>query len=349
MRRGGGGIGEVLDLEAESDRRVAAEHADLAEIDAVGEADHAALRRMVEEEQREADARKDHEQRGREEEDRDGEQARGREEAATDDAAAPEDARDVDGEARAIARALAVVALDLATEVAEHERARRDDEEADEAEAVREAAAEDRAGDEVQQREDDDLLVVRGAAPRGEADDLEDGGELDGDVERRPTGEEANALDREERERPDGREVTERGSVLPGLRHREGEGEADEHERGRPRRHRARVDDGEHAERRERVGHDAVDEAEPHVGRAPSRCRLACLASSAAFSVGGFGGDGGAGAGAGSDGAGRSDGQFLRRRVGRARGRRPRRARGSGGAGRRPSSGRRERLRRRSS
>ena len=90
------------------------------------------------------------------------------------------------GRPGAIARALAVVALDLAAQVAEHERARRDDEEAEEAEAVGEAAAEHGAGDEVEQREDDDLLVVRGAAPRGEADDLEDGGELDGDVERGP-------------------------------------------------------------------------------------------------------------------------------------------------------------------
>ena len=46
------------------------------------------------------------------------------EKRAVDDAAAAQDARNVDGQPRAIARALPVVALDLAAQVAEHERAR---------------------------------------------------------------------------------------------------------------------------------------------------------------------------------------------------------------------------------
>ena len=214
----GGGSAQVRDLEAQGERRVVAQHADLAEVDVVGEADHAPGARMTEEQEREADAREQDEEGRREDENRDREQAGGREEAAPDDAPATQDARHVDGQAGAVARALAVVALDLAAEVAEHERAGRDDEEAEEAEPVGEAAAEHRAGDEVEEREDDDLLVVRGAAARGEPDDLEDRGELDGDVERESPREQAAALDRQQNERGDGREVAESRASLPALR-----------------------------------------------------------------------------------------------------------------------------------
>jgi len=100
---------------------------------------------------------------------------------------------------------LPIVALDLASQVAEHQRAGCDDEEAEEAEPVGETAAEDRPGDEVKQGQDDDLLVVRSATPRGEANDLEQSGELDGDVERRAPGEQPSALHQKEQEREDER------------------------------------------------------------------------------------------------------------------------------------------------
>ncbi len=106
-----------------------------------------------------------------------------------DDAATAKDARDVDRKSRAIAGALAVVALDLATQVAEDEGAGRDDEKAEEADPVGEAAAEYGAGHEVEESENDDLLVVRGAPTRGEAHDLEQGRELDRDVQGRAPGE----------------------------------------------------------------------------------------------------------------------------------------------------------------
>ena len=149
----------------------------------IGESDHATVRGVVQEQERKADAWEEDEERRGEEEDRDREQARREEKLPPDDAPASQDARDVDGQTRAVARALAVVSLDLAAQVAEDERARRDDEEPEEAESVREAPAENGAGHEVKEREHDDLLVVRGPPPRREADDLEHRGELDGDVE----------------------------------------------------------------------------------------------------------------------------------------------------------------------
>ena len=124
----------------------------------------------------------------------------------------------VDGQPRAIARALAVVALDLAPQMAEHERAGRDDQEPEEAEAVGQAPAEHRSGDEVQQGQHDDLLVVGRAASGREADDLQERRELDGDVEREATGEEASAFDDQEYERRDGREVAQGRAPLPALR-----------------------------------------------------------------------------------------------------------------------------------
>src|SRR5262249_38248230 len=163
------------------------------------------------------------EEKGGEDEDRDREEAGRGEELTPDDAAAPEDARDVDGEAGAIARPLSVVPFDLAAEVGEDGGAGGDDEESEEADAGREPAAEHGAGDEMEKREDDDLLVVRCAASGGEADDLEERGELDGDVEGRRVPGEAHELADEEGQRADGRDVAEERAVLPALRHREGE------------------------------------------------------------------------------------------------------------------------------
>src|SRR5262249_12352888 len=154
-------------------------------------------------------------------EDGDAEEAGRAEKAAPDDAPAAEDARDVDGEAGAITRALAVVPFDFAAEMTEDERARGYDQEAEEAEPVRQAAPENRAREETQEREDDDLLSVGGAEASREADDLEEGRELDGDVEGGSAGSEAGALNDEEGERPDRRHVTEGGLRLPALRNGE--------------------------------------------------------------------------------------------------------------------------------
>ncbi len=257
-------LGQVGDLEAHRQRRVAAEDADLAEIDAAGEADHPPGVAPVHQQEREADAREEHEEQRGEGEDRDREQAGDGEERAADDAPRAEDARHVDGEAGAIARALAVVALDLAAEVAEHEGARRDDEHAEEAEPVAEAAAEHGAGDEVQQREDDDLLVVRGSLARGQANDLESGGELDEHVEHVGVEEDAADLHAEHDQQRAGVEVPQRRVPLPRLAHRERRDQAEDDRRAHPAVELPAEHQRQHPERRERVGHHAVDEAEPH-------------------------------------------------------------------------------------
>ena len=63
-------IRQVAELEAQRDGRVVAEHTDVPEVDVVGEADHAARPRVIEQEQRQPDAREEHEQGRREEQDR---------------------------------------------------------------------------------------------------------------------------------------------------------------------------------------------------------------------------------------------------------------------------------------
>ena len=171
--------------------------------------------------------------------------------------------------------------------MAEDERARRDDEEAEEAEAVGEAAAEHRSGDEVKEREDDDLLIVGRPAPRRDPDDLEHRRELDRDVERRLADGQADPFDEEEGEGADGRDVAQERLRLPFLGDGERQGESDEEDDVRLGGHLCGAHDGEDAERREQIGHHAVDEAEPHD------------AASARGDFGGALGAGGVGAGDG--------------------------------------------------
>ena len=211
------------------------------------EADHPAGAGVAQQEERQPDAREEDEENGREEENGHREQAGRRQKPPADDAPAAKDARHVDGEAGAIAGPLPVVALDLSPEVAQHERARGDDEETEEAEAVREAAAEHRSGDEVEERQDDDLLVVRRAAPGGQADHLEERRELDGDVEREAARQEPPALDRQENERRGGREVAHGRPALLALGDRDGDREADEQDDVRPEAQRRGAHDREHA------------------------------------------------------------------------------------------------------
>src|SRR5262249_21627723 len=147
------------------------------------------------------------EETGREPEDGNRKEARGDEKAAIHDAPAAQDAWYVDGQPGSVARALPVVAFDFAPEMTQDERTRRDHEKTEKAETVAEPAADDGAGDEVEESEDDDLLIVGGAAPRGEADDLEGGGEFDRELEDARAGEEAPELHDEESDRCDGREA----------------------------------------------------------------------------------------------------------------------------------------------
>jgi hypothetical protein len=148
--------------------------------------------------------------------------------------------------------------------VAERERARRDDQHAEEAQAVADPAAEDRARDQVQEREQDDLLVVRGASTRGEADDLEHRGELDQDVEHARAQHDAGNLEREDDEDDRRVDVLEPGATQPRLGREHGEREAREERAARPPGELAAQDQRDHAQGRERVGHDPMDEPEPH-------------------------------------------------------------------------------------
>ena len=189
-----GRVGQVLYLEAQRDGRVVAQHADVAEVDVLREADHAAGVGMIEQEEREADAREENEERRREEQDGHREEARRREKTSPDHAPAAENPRDVDREPGPVASPLAVVPLHLAAQVAEHQGSRRNDQEPEEADAVGQPAAEHRPRHEVQEREHDDLLVVGGPAPGRQSHDLEEGRELHRDVERRAAGEEAGGV-----------------------------------------------------------------------------------------------------------------------------------------------------------
>ena len=89
---------------------------------------------------------------------------------------------------------MAIVAFDLAPEVGEDERSWSDDEEPEETEPVGEPTAEHGAGDEMEEREDDDLLVVGGTATRRDADDLKERGELDHHVDRGLSGDASHGL-----------------------------------------------------------------------------------------------------------------------------------------------------------
>src|SRR5690606_9115956 len=111
------------------------------------------------------------------------------------------DPRDIDGQAGAIPGSLSVVALHLAPKVAQNQRSWRNDQEADEAQAVSESSAQHSARYEMKQRQHDHLLVMSGAAPRGEAHYLQSGGELHSQGKQRPSGEEASELNQQERYR----------------------------------------------------------------------------------------------------------------------------------------------------
>ena len=215
--------------------------------------------------------------------DRKREEARGAQKAPPDDSPAPQDAGNIDGKTGAVPCPLAVVALDFATKVAEDEGARSDDEKSEEAKSVSQAATEDGPRDEVQKGQDDNLLVVGGPSAGGQADNLQERGELHRRVERGPAGHEAHRLDQEQRQRSDRREVTERWAPLPGFGDGDGASEPDYQEDVGPRAERRRADDGQDPERRQGVGHDAMDEAEPHSAAPEARCAVgAGVASSKA-------------------------------------------------------------------
>ena len=234
-RESGGRIRQIAlgDLDPERDGGIGAERSDLAEVDVLREADHPAAVGLAEKEKREPHPGKEHEEAGGEPEDRDRQQAGGDEKAAVDDATASQNARNVDRQAGPIACSLPVVALHLAAQVAQHERTGRYDDEAEKTEPVAKSTTDDRPGDEVQKGKDDDLLIVRGPAPRCEPDDLEGGGELDRELEDAGAGEESAELDDQERDRSNRRKSPHPGSSLGALG--DGQRRAEPGDRPRPR------------------------------------------------------------------------------------------------------------------
>src|ERR1051325_3793132 len=138
--------------DAHRDRGIGAELSDAAEVDVTGEADQAGRPRMPEQQRGQTRPWKEHEEDRREDENGHGQRARREQELSADDPTAPQDAWHVDGKARPVASSLPVIAFDLATQMAEHQGARGDDEKSEETEAVGEAPSEHRSGNEVHER-----------------------------------------------------------------------------------------------------------------------------------------------------------------------------------------------------
>ncbi len=146
----------------------------------------------------------------------------------------------------------------------QHEGSRSHDQEAEEAQTVGEPATEHGAGDEVQERQHDDLLIVGGAPPGREADDLQARSELDGEPEHVGAEEKPRELSRQERDGRHHADLAEPVLVLPLLRNRQRCDEADEHRARDPPVQLAARDQRQEAQRRQRVGHDPMNQPEPH-------------------------------------------------------------------------------------
>src|SRR5690606_30511316 len=108
----------------------------------------------------ESDARKQQEQEGAEQKNRKGQAAREQQEAPADDASTSQDAWHIDRHPRSIPRPLPIVPLDLAAQMTEHQRTGGEHQKTDQRDRIGESATQDRAGDEMQERQEDDLMVV---------------------------------------------------------------------------------------------------------------------------------------------------------------------------------------------
>ena len=78
-----------------------------------------------------------------------------------------------------------VLGLELLSKVGEREHPRHDDDEAEEYDGIVETGREHGTGDQVEEPQDDDLLVVGGCFPMREAGDLEEGRVLDAHAQHR--------------------------------------------------------------------------------------------------------------------------------------------------------------------
>jgi hypothetical protein len=164
---------------------------------------------------------------------------------------------------------LPVVAFDFAAQVTEHERAGRDHQKTEETKSVREAATEHGAGDQVQERQHDHLLVVRRSPARREPHHLQTRGELDGQLEQRGTQKEPDRLGYQKSDRRHDAELFEHRLVLKILRHGQRGDQPDHDAPGDPAIELTAREQRQESERRQRIGHHPVDQAESHGGFSP--------------------------------------------------------------------------------
>ena len=191
--------------------------------------------------------------------------AREEQELAADHAPAAQDARHVDRQPGAIARALAVVALDLAAQVAEHERARRDDQE------IRGSKGRRRARPQARCRRSGAAARARSPADRARR---RAGSRAARPAAPRRTRRRARADRRPRNRLTDCVTSSAIGAITPSCFKKgrscqlsgtpSASDQADQDRVADPAVELAAREQGEQAERRQRVGHDAVDQAESH-------------------------------------------------------------------------------------
>ncbi len=155
--------------------------------------------------------------------------------------------------------------LDLVSQMREREHPWRHDHEADEVEGVVEPRAEHRRGDQVEERERLDVLVVLRGAPMEELGDLQPRGELQTERQDRGAHHPAGDLKREQR---DDQRVPQR--VVAGPRPGPGSDEGAHHEPHEERPDDARPElraerEGAETEGRQAERDDLVEPTEPHV------------------------------------------------------------------------------------
>ena len=146
----------------------------------------------------------------------------------------------------------------------QHQRSRSNNEKPEEAQAIRETTTKHRSRDEMQQRENDDLLIVSGSSPSREPYDLKERGKLHHHVDDGLACNDPSRLYDEEENDAGRCDMTKERMRLPRFRYRERRREAYEERDGGPRAQSRCAHDGKNAQHRKGIGHDSVDEAEAH-------------------------------------------------------------------------------------
>ncbi len=148
--------------------------------------------------------------------------------------------------------------------MAEHKGAGSDNQEADEAQRVGQAASQNGSSDQMQQGEHDHLLVVRCATSGRQAHDLQCCGEFHGQHQHARAGEQPPDLDHEQHDRRQHGELPESGLLLPALGNGECQCQRYHQRRAHPATELAACHERQQAESGQSVGHQPMDEAESH-------------------------------------------------------------------------------------